>query len=581
MAHYASSKLEDERIQQSDVEATQRTRFDESISFDFGFDEDSLSDAESIERSYKQLDGNFLFRFLMIICLRKARLFSSSKTDLIKLFETQYHIGSENINRFQETYSSNKAIFFYTRDEFIYGKLNNALRTLNIKELLSFQFIYQDICNELYDKMPQTTDNQTLTVFRGHRSTPFEVADLFIAYCKKSFIMSTSFLSTSKNEDIALFFLSTTGHTIFDLNHSIVLFKITIRKPNPSFDFPFADISKISNHPEEAEVLFAPGQIFNIDDFDIIWKNDTNIFVFNISLNDKFNEKQMELKCLSNTMNPWFTIGRILTDNKQYHEAKELYMRLISEYDDKDEIYKSYQGLYHIAKTQDNQIEMQNIDRKMTELKFGFIPPDTYSSFASMTNEEHDIYVQGSAHFKKMFSSMSPARPINELLSFIQSDEYRTGTKQLLDSVYPLAKILTKYGIYDVAINILETILRCRNIFPGMSPDLLHIARYYIQLGHCYRELKSNAKALENYYLAMEQNAPLPLDEQVETLLGLGKILEDMNNYGDALDRYIEAAKIYNNNSMVGDATQRRSLEQTIQQVLSNLIPTNDTCKTS
>ncbi|UJR19298.1 hypothetical protein I4U23_022427 [Adineta vaga] len=145
MADHVSSKMECDLIEQSDIEATQQIRFNESISFGFESSEDSLSDTEPIERSYKQLDGNFLLRFLMIICLRNARLFSSNKTDLIKLFETQYHIDSQNINRFQETYESNKAVLFYTKNEFIYGKLNNALRTSSINDLLSFQFIYQDI----------------------------------------------------------------------------------------------------------------------------------------------------------------------------------------------------------------------------------------------------------------------------------------------------------------------------------------------------------------------------------------------------------------------------------------------------
>jgi hypothetical protein len=56
---------------------------------------------------------------------------------------------------------------------------------------------------------------------------------------------------------------------------------------------------------------------------------------------------------------------------------------------------------------------------------------------------------------------------------------------------------------------------------------------------------------------------------------------QSMNNHSDALDRYIEIAEIYKNNSMIGGIEQRRQLEEMIEQVLLHLVPTNDTCKIS
>jgi tetratricopeptide (TPR) repeat protein len=218
----------------------------------------------------------------------------------------------------------------------------------------------------------------------------------------------------------------------------------------------------------------------------------------------------MGLKSLFDTKNPWYLIGTILIDNKRFQEAKELYMRLLSEYDDKDEKYECYRSLLGIAIAQDDQIEIQNIDRKMTEIKFGFVLPDLNSCCKSMNREEIDNFYATFEHIKKMCSLMSMTRPINELLSLMQSDEFRTDIKQLQDSLYPVAKVLIKCGEYDQVIIILEYMLKLIN----MSSDSLQIIRCYIQLGYCYRELKLYDKALKYYNLTLEQRVQLSIDEQ-------------------------------------------------------------------
>ncbi|CAF5066493.1 unnamed protein product, partial [Rotaria sp. Silwood1] len=89
--------------QPSDAEGTQQTRFTESISIDFVYDEDTLQYAESIERSCKQLDNNFVFRFYILMCLRNVPPFASNKDKLIKLFETENVAAPEVIKNFRET----------------------------------------------------------------------------------------------------------------------------------------------------------------------------------------------------------------------------------------------------------------------------------------------------------------------------------------------------------------------------------------------------------------------------------------------------------------------------------------------
>ncbi|CAF4637571.1 unnamed protein product [Rotaria sp. Silwood2] len=271
---------------------------------------------------------------------------------------------------------SNQALLFYTRDEYIYGQLNNALRTRNISHLLLFRFIFQDICNQINELNTQDEDNQTVIVYRGQIANPYEIADLFLPYCQKSSIMTTSFFSTSKQENMWHGFLSKLSDEPFSTDPSGILFKITARKQDALPYFPFAAVSKVSQYPEEEEVLFAPGQWFNIDNFDIILENNRTIFVFEMTLKNESEKTPSTQKSIwRSKKNRLLFLGRILTDNQLYNEANELYNRLLLEYDDPDEKYACYHGLYGVALAQNDTNEAMILHRKMTQLKFAIELP--------------------------------------------------------------------------------------------------------------------------------------------------------------------------------------------------------------
>ncbi|CAF1523558.1 unnamed protein product [Adineta ricciae] len=104
---------------------------------------------------------------------------------------------------------------------------------------------------------------------------------------------------------LLLVFLKATGAHSFDTDRKVILFTITARKSDAAHSLLFADISKVSYHPQE-EVLFASGQIFNIDDFKIIIFND-NILIHSleISLDRGFQERF--ISCHSQFTNVWMT----------------------------------------------------------------------------------------------------------------------------------------------------------------------------------------------------------------------------------------------------------------------------------
>lgn len=200
MADVQINEITDPSDQYLNNDVPQQTRFNEQLSYELSisseFDKETPKYEEPLERSCKQIDGNLFLRFYLIMCLRNVPPFPSDKDDLIKLFETNDWATPANIKKFKETYMPSQAVLCYTRDAFIYERLNNALRTRNMNHLLSFRFIFQDICNQLKELNAHDENNQTILVYRGQVANPYEcsgsVSSLLseIAYYDNNFLFN-------------------------------------------------------------------------------------------------------------------------------------------------------------------------------------------------------------------------------------------------------------------------------------------------------------------------------------------------------------------------------------------------------
>ena len=105
--------------------------------------------------------------------------------------------------------------------------------------------------------------------------------------------------------------------------------------------------------------------------------------------------------------------------------------------------------------------------------------------------------------------------------------------------------------------------------------DPLLIPRCYRQLGYCYLKTEKYVKALENYELALEQTTPLPLNEYIAVLSGIGWASEATGNYQEALYKYIEIAEVYNSNATIYGPEHISTIEGYIKRVLSHFITTD------
>ncbi|CAF3024043.1 unnamed protein product [Rotaria sp. Silwood2] len=70
---------------------------------------------------------------------------AEAKSDLLEICRTQYknnrHV-NEKIDEFEQTYTREEAVLWYTKDSFLYRLLNKALRTENIDIIYKFRFFW-------------------------------------------------------------------------------------------------------------------------------------------------------------------------------------------------------------------------------------------------------------------------------------------------------------------------------------------------------------------------------------------------------------------------------------------------------
>jgi tetratricopeptide (TPR) repeat protein len=288
------------------------------------------------EKSTAELDGQFVHSQLLVDCLQTMKS-TSKEIDEFVQFCRDHNDCKDNetylklLEEFRKEYSSDKSLWWYTRDSFVYRMLNKALREQNIDVLFAFRFLIRDLAQQL-------RANQLLasgSVYRGQSLSKYELNRLKESSGK--LISINSFLSTTLYREVATIFLRREP----DLEQ--VLFKIDF---DPMIDGvkPFADITLISDFPQEGEMLFMLGSIFRIDGVhegeDGIWTiqlnlcgdNDQDLKPIFQYLRQESNRCELDL----------LAFGNVLHDMCEFEQAKIYYNRCLKLLPSNDHVWKAY-----------------------------------------------------------------------------------------------------------------------------------------------------------------------------------------------------------------------------------------------
>ncbi|CAF1393080.1 unnamed protein product [Rotaria magnacalcarata] len=219
-----------------------------------------------LDRSSTELNGEFLHSQLLIDVIIGMKPNKQDQNELIGLLMKEYQ-GNESelkiVTEFQNEYASSRAVWWYTRDSFVYRLVNKALRVRNVEMIL----LMRNIIRNVYEQLRANQFKNRAVVYRGQMMSEIEMKTL-----RKSIgniISLNSFLSTSLNRRVAETFLRQSVVSCSSDDHVGVIFEIeadprVICDVNGDNRRPFAQIDELSYYGDEAEILFMVGSIFRL-----------------------------------------------------------------------------------------------------------------------------------------------------------------------------------------------------------------------------------------------------------------------------------------------------------------------------
>ncbi|CAF1270735.1 unnamed protein product [Adineta ricciae] len=299
---------------------------------------------EQEEKSSLDINGTYLHYQLLIDVLMRMLSSSNDKNELIDVCKKEYQNNSLQHNildEFEHTYCSDQAIWWYTRESFLYRILNKALRVQNIDLLFLFRFFIRDIYQQL-EKLKSTQSKQLIRVYRAQLLANDELAVL--ANSVGRIISMNSFLSASRDQNYVLFILGDSDPVNDCLKRVIFQIDADLSIENIK---PFADVSQNSFFREEQEVLFMAGSIFRLTEI----KEVNGIWTIGLVL---CREEENDLRALYKHMTKkktstitLLTLGSALSESGKFNQAERFFQKMLQELPSNDysSLAESYQGL--------------------------------------------------------------------------------------------------------------------------------------------------------------------------------------------------------------------------------------------
>ena len=281
------------------------------------------------DQSTTGLNGNFVHSLLLIDVLIRMKSIESDKKQLIQLCQKEYQTNQKElvlVREFEKYYRADKAVWWYTRDLFLYRMLNKALRIQNIDLLFQLRFVIGDI----YQQLKQYQQESPIRVFRGQVMSIDELNTLRRSI--NNFISINSFFSTSTNPHQALSFLNS---SIITNDLCRILFVIHA-DPRVVKSKPFADISSLSAFSNECEVLFMIGSIFRLTKIEETKDKDIVTIYMELCGDDEHDLKELfdHMKNKYGGGNKEVNLhsfGVVLYKMGKYDLAEKIYHRLLAE----------------------------------------------------------------------------------------------------------------------------------------------------------------------------------------------------------------------------------------------------------
>jgi tetratricopeptide (TPR) repeat protein len=501
-----------------------------------------IEDRQKTLRDLAKECATFMWYQLLIIVLRHMAKFGDSKSEMIDECRTT-HINNEAqkkvINEFNADYVSPKAVWWYTRDCFVYRLLNKSLRTQDTENIFKFRFFINDLHNQIeqlylqYLKAHRPRSGHRLTVYRGQSLNIDELNTL-----KRSvdgLISMNSFLSATLNRDLAVVFAGTNNQPDASSPMQSVLFIIDVEDMSKETT-PFAPIKSFSCFEEEDEVLFTIGAIFKVQSVE----QHENMWHVQLQLSKQQNELYEELskhmmKQIGSEPSP-SAFGWFLYRTSEFDKAERFAQLLLQQLPpDHKEVGHIYNLLGLINKDRNRLQQAVDCYEKALEVFSHGSQPDSPQVIATHyntgmaylaigDNRRADVHLQQAKG--KLYTSSQSTNPLLIAMTDVLKGKFEaaqgdcrsaltslemalSSKKKSLPATHPsIASTLNEIGIIEEKMGHDETALghftKARDICQKiLSSNHMDFAEYETNIGRIHYKRKEYALALKHFELAL------------------------------------------------------------------------------
>ncbi|CAF1178735.1 unnamed protein product [Didymodactylos carnosus] len=488
---------------------------------------------EATYTDLKSENANFMWFQLFIDVLIRLEQSAVSKTELVLLGKEIYK-GNEQeldiIEEFDKNYKPSKAIWWYTRECFLFRLLNKGFRVQDIDILFAYRFLITDMYKQLKQTQSETVQLEpVIHVYRGQAISIDELNHMKTSIGE--LISMSSFFSTSLQRETAVSFLRLANLT--DLLQ-LVLFEIKADRRIKAK--PFANITQLSFFQDEQEICFCFGSIFRIQN--VVYDKQNNFWIVRLELcNDDDHDLRFVYAYMKNEMGEetgLLSLGKLLWKVGNHYKAEMYYTRLLDELEDDDpDLATCYEGLGNIADDRSQFDQAINMHTKALEIrKKTLSPKDKIIAFS---------YVNiGVVYTKNNELDLA-------LKNYLKALDIVSGSQDLTTAtIYNnIGELYRKKAQYDLACQHLSKSLSIRRaLLPENHPG---IAVSYSTIGNVCCEIGDYQSALVNYQKTLDirlKTIPKQRDTG-KTYRNIAIVYELCHQYQSALFNYNQALRIW------------------------------------
>ncbi len=150
--------------------------------------------------------ASFMWSEILLNVLKEIPSSKQTIDDMLDMCADYYRDNTKQllmIEKFRSTYQPYDAIRWYTRDSFLYHRLNAALRLEDIDALILFRPFIVDLCNQIEEEQRcRPFSTSMITVYHGQRMTMEEIEK--IQANKGNLVSANAFWSSSLDEEVRI-----------------------------------------------------------------------------------------------------------------------------------------------------------------------------------------------------------------------------------------------------------------------------------------------------------------------------------------------------------------------------------------